>query len=85
MTAQSAKYLARRETIARAYIDGPFGQIHYRSESERVPLLVLHQALLSQRQLRPDFAYALEGGGVDIVDEATETWLEAVATFVLAR
>lgn len=34
------------------------------------------------RQLRPDMAYVeLEGGNVDIVDQAPEAWVEAVASF----
>ncbi|MDX2142356.1 MAG: alpha/beta fold hydrolase [Rhodospirillaceae bacterium] len=38
------------------------------------------------RKLRPDFAYAeLEGGGIDIVDEKPEAWVDAVAGFVLRQ
>ncbi|MEM9289725.1 MAG: alpha/beta hydrolase [Pseudomonadota bacterium] len=40
----------------RGYVDGPFGQVHYRSEGEGAPLLLIHQALLSQRQF--DAVYA---------------------------
>lgn len=36
--------------MPRGYIDGPFGQIHYRDIGEGLPLLLLHQALMSQRQ-----------------------------------
>jgi hypothetical protein len=35
------------------------------------------------RQLRPDMAYVeLQGGNVDIVDQATEAWSDAVKAFV---
>jgi hypothetical protein len=34
--------------------------------------------------LRPDFAFvALEGGGIDVVDQLPEAWTRAVARFVL--
>lgn len=37
------------------------------------------------RAVRPDFAYAeLQGGGVDIVDQQPEAWVEAVSKFLLA-
>jgi pimeloyl-ACP methyl ester carboxylesterase len=37
------------------------------------------------RALRPDFAYAaLEGGGIDVIDQLPEAWTAAVADFVLA-
>jgi hypothetical protein len=33
--------------------------------------------------MRPDFAYtALEGGGIDIVDQMPEEWADAVAAFL---
>ena len=53
----------------------------------RVPALILTntgdviypQALLT-REMRPDFAWiALEGGGIDIVDQQPEQWADAVA------
>jgi pimeloyl-ACP methyl ester carboxylesterase len=38
---------------------------------------------LRAHALRPDFAYfALEGGGVDIVDQQPEAWADAVAAFL---
>ncbi|MEM6683165.1 MAG: alpha/beta hydrolase [Pseudomonadota bacterium] len=43
--------------MPRGYIDGPSGQLHYRLEGTGAPLLMLHQALSSQRQF--DEAYAL--------------------------
>jgi pimeloyl-ACP methyl ester carboxylesterase len=37
------------------------------------------------RALRPDFGFvALEGGGIDVVDQLPDAWTEAVAAFVLA-
>jgi len=37
------------------------------------------------RALRPDFAFiALEGGGIDVIDQLPDAWTEAVAAFVLA-
>ena len=36
------------------------------------------------RALRPDFAFvALEGGGIDVIDQLPDAWTEAVAAFVL--
>ena len=33
--------------------------------------------------MRPDFAFtALEGGGIDVVDQLPDAWTEAVAAFV---
>jgi pimeloyl-ACP methyl ester carboxylesterase len=38
------------------------------------------------RALRPDFAFvALEGGGIDVVDQLPDAWAEAVARFVHAK
>ncbi|QLC26349.1 alpha/beta hydrolase [Parasphingopyxis algicola] len=35
------------------------------------------------REMRPDFAYAeIEGGGIDIVDEKPDEWVEAVTAFI---
>ncbi|MCU0759656.1 MAG: alpha/beta hydrolase [Steroidobacteraceae bacterium] len=37
------------------------------------------------RALRPDFEFvALEGGGIDVVDQLPDAWTEAVANYVLA-
>lgn len=45
---------------------------------------IYEHAKLSHR-LRPDFAFtALEGGGIDVVDQLPDAWTEAVAAFVLA-
>jgi pimeloyl-ACP methyl ester carboxylesterase len=36
-------------------------------------------------EMRPDFAsHVIEGGGVDITDQKTEEWVEAVANFILS-
>ncbi|MEM7569181.1 MAG: alpha/beta hydrolase [Pseudomonadota bacterium] len=43
--------------MPRGYCDGPFGQLHYRREGAGIPVLLLHQALLSQRQF--DAVYPL--------------------------
>jgi pimeloyl-ACP methyl ester carboxylesterase len=44
---------------------------------------MIHPHALRARALRPDFAYAaLEGGGIDIVDEQPEAWADAVAVFL---
>jgi len=44
--------------------------------------LIYDHALRAQA-LRPDFAFAaLEGGGVDIVDQQPEAWADAVAAFL---
>ena len=38
------------------------------------------------RALRPDFAFiALEGGGIDVIDQLPDAWSAAVAGFVLAE
>lgn len=55
-----------------------------------VPALILsntgdmiHDAALAAHALRPDFAFAaVEGGGIDIVDQAPEAWANALADFV---
>ena len=45
---------------------------------------IYEHAKLSHR-MRPDFAItALEGGGIDVVDQLPDAWTEAVAAFVLA-
>ncbi|KMS56512.1 alpha/beta hydrolase [Novosphingobium barchaimii LL02] len=44
---------------------------------------VIHNHAPAAHALRPDFAYAaLEGSGVDIVDEQPEAWADAVAAFL---
>ena len=44
---------------------------------------LIYEHALRAQQARPDFAFfALEGGGVDIVDQQPEEWSEAVANFV---
>lgn len=46
---------------------------------------VIHDHAPAAHALRPDFAYAaLEGSGVDIVDEQPEAWADAVANFLHA-
>ena len=38
------------------------------------------------RALRPDFAYrALEGGGIDVIDQLADAWTAAVAAFLGAQ
>ncbi len=45
---------------------------------------IYEHAKLSHRT-RPDFEFtALEGGGIDVVDQLPDAWTEAVAAFVLA-
>lgn len=44
---------------------------------------IIHDHARAAHALRPDFAYAaLEGGGVDIVDQQPEAWADAVAGFL---
>ena len=44
---------------------------------------IYEHARLTHR-MRPDFAFtALEGGGIDVVDQLPEAWTDAVAAFVL--
>jgi pimeloyl-ACP methyl ester carboxylesterase len=46
---------------------------------------VIYELTNRLRAVRPDFAYAeLEGGGVDIVDQQPQAWVEAVGKFLLA-
>lgn len=46
--------------------------------------LIYDNALWAHR-IRPDFAFtALEGGGIDIVDQQPEAWADAVAAFLTA-
>ena len=40
-------------TIVKGYADGPFGQLHYESAGEGVPLILLHQMVQSAVQFRP--------------------------------
>lgn len=55
-----------------------------------VPALILtntgdmiHDAAVTARALRPDFAYAeIQGGGIDIVDQEPQQWADAIADFV---
>lgn len=56
----------------------------------RVPTLILtntgdqvYENALEAQRLRPDFGFkALEGGGIDIVDQMPEAWADAVAEFL---
>lgn len=42
-----------------------------------------HPAALAAHALRPDFAYAeLSGGGIDICDQAPQSWADAIARFL---
>lgn len=73
---------------------GHLAAYQYRQE-ERLPLIsqpgmiltnsgdiIFDQAQIAHK-LRPDFAFtALEGGGVDIVDQQPEAWADAVAAFL---
>jgi pimeloyl-ACP methyl ester carboxylesterase len=44
---------------------------------------VLYEHALRTRSLRPDFAFvALEGGGVDVVDQSPQAWTAAVVAFL---
>ncbi len=44
---------------------------------------VLYEHALRTRSLRPDFTFvALEGGGVDVVDQLPEAWTSAVVEFL---
>ncbi len=44
---------------------------------------VIHDSALKAKALRPDFAYvALDGGGVDIVDQQPQAWAAAVGQFL---
>jgi pimeloyl-ACP methyl ester carboxylesterase len=46
---------------------------------------VLYEHALRTRSLRPDFTFvALEGGGVDVVDQLPEAWTAAVVEFLSA-
>jgi pimeloyl-ACP methyl ester carboxylesterase len=66
-------------------------------QAARLPLITQPTLILSNtgdeiyphaqqaHAIRPDFAFvALEGGGVDIVDQQPETWADAVAGFLNA-
>jgi pimeloyl-ACP methyl ester carboxylesterase len=58
----------------------------------RVPALlvnntgdIVYELTNRLRSVRPDFAYAeLQGGGVDIVDQQPQAWVDAIAKFLLA-
>ncbi|GAM06613.1 alpha/beta fold hydrolase [Novosphingobium sp. MBES04] len=44
---------------------------------------VIYEHALAAHAIRPDFAFtALEGGGVDVVDQMPEDWAEAVTRYV---
>lgn len=68
-----------------------FGYDHIAAiKALQVPALILtntgdmiHDAAVAAHELRPDFAYAeIEGGGIDIVDQAPRQWADAIADFV---
>ncbi|QVM84712.1 alpha/beta fold hydrolase [Novosphingobium decolorationis] len=77
-----------------AYWHGHHAAFQYRQEETLAaiacPALILtntgdiiHDHALKARELRPDFAWvALDGGGVDIVDQQPEAWAQTVADFV---
>jgi len=56
--------------MPRGYVDGPYGQIHYRREGDGPPVLLLHQALSSQRQFDAAYPRLAEHGltaiGIDL-------------------
>ena len=73
---------------------GHYAAYMYRQE-HRLPLIrqpgliltntgdIIYEKAREAHALRPDFAFtALEGGGVDIVDQYPELWADAVATFL---
>lgn len=46
----------------------------------------IYQLAREAHEMRPDFAFQeIQGGGVDIVDEKPEEWVECVANFMLSR
>lgn len=73
---------------------GHHAAYQYRQD-ERLPLVtqpgmiltntgdIIYPHALAAQAIRPDFAFvALEGGGVDIVDQQPEAWADAVAGFL---
>ncbi|PVX30709.1 alpha/beta fold hydrolase [Sphingomonas pokkalii] len=48
--------------LHRAYADGPFGQIHFQSAAEGVPLVLLHQAVMHSDQFSNVFAPLIAHG-----------------------
>lgn len=49
-------------TVTRGYLDGPFGQLHYETEGEGVPVILLHQMVQSAGQFRPAFKHLAARG-----------------------
>jgi pimeloyl-ACP methyl ester carboxylesterase len=44
-----------------------------------------HPSTLAAKEMRPDFAYAeIEGGGIDICDQAPQEWADAIGAFLAA-
>lgn len=48
--------------MRRAYVDGPFGQIHFQHAAEGRPLILLHQAIMSSGQFDNVFAHLVGHG-----------------------
>ena len=48
--------------MKRAYVDGPFGQIHVQDAGEGQPLVLLHQAIMASGQFDAVFAPLIEAG-----------------------
>lgn len=49
-------------TLTKGYVDGPFGQIHYETAGEGVPLILLHQMVQSTVQFRPALPHLAAAG-----------------------
>ena len=90
------RYIIDRFSGASPTWHGPYAAYSY-NHNEAVkrithPTLVLsntgdgiYEFTMRALELRPDFAsHVIEGGGVDITDQKTDEWVEAVARFILS-
>jgi haloalkane dehalogenase len=48
--------------LRKAYLDGPFGQLHYLTEGDGPAIVLLHQMVQSSRQFRPAMQYLAQHG-----------------------
>ena len=69
-SAQAADAITPKNRFKRGYVDGPFGQVHYIDTGEGVPVILIHQALMTHQQFNsvyePLTALGLRCIGIDM-------------------
>jgi pimeloyl-ACP methyl ester carboxylesterase len=68
--------------MRRAYVDGPFGQIHFQDAGKGHPVVLLHQAPMSSRQFESIFQPMIDRGLRPIAIDMPGFGMSDVTTFV---